>query len=225
VHSQTKGDEGTASATVERLYRIALGLAVLTIVCSCAEGFVSAYFGYEDESLTLAGFGADSFIEMISGFGIALMIMRIQRQPESEQNNHERTALQITGYAFYILVVGLVTTSIYNLWIGHRPTTTLPGVVIAVMSIAVMWGLVYGKTKVGTELKSDAILADTECTRVCIYMSVVLLAASGIYELTKLAYIDSLGTFGLAWLSMKEGRECFEKAKNSAQSSYECDQR
>lgn len=198
--------------TVKNLYRIALGLAVLTIACSCAEGLVSAYFGYEDESLTLVGFGADSFIEMISGLGIALMIMRIQRQPESDRNNYERTALQITGYAFYILVIGLVATSIYNLWIGHRPTTTLPGVVIAVMSIAIMWALVYGKTKVGTELKSDAILADTECTRVCIYMSVVLLAASGIYELTKIAYIDSLGTLGLAWLSLREGRECFEKA-------------
>jgi hypothetical protein len=50
-------------------------------------------------------------------------------------------------------------------------------------------------------------------------MSVVLLAASGMYELTKLAYIDSIGTLGLAWFSVKEGRECFEKAKNSAHSS------
>lgn len=216
--------ETTEIATLKNLYRIAFGLAVITILCSSAEGVVSTYFGYEDESLTLFGFGADSFIEMISGLGIAHMIMRIQRQPGGDRNNFERTALQITGYAFYVLVFGLVTTSIYNMWIGHKPTATLSGVIIAVVSIAVMWALIYGKTIVGSELRSDAILADAACTRVCIYMSVVLLAASGIYELTKLSYIDSIGTLGLAWLSMKEGRECFEKAKNNARCSCEHDQ-
>jgi divalent metal cation (Fe/Co/Zn/Cd) transporter len=210
-------------AAVKSLYRIAFALAVLTILCSIAEGIASTYFGYEDESLTLLGFGADSFIEMISGLGIAHMIIRIQRQPESDRNNFERTALQITGYAFYVLVAGLVTTSMYNLWTGHRPTTTMAGVVIAVLSIAAMWALIYGKTKVGSELKSDAILADAACSRVCIYMSVVLLAASGIYELTKVGYVDSIGTLGLAWLSLKEGGECFEKAKNNTQCSSEPD--
>lgn len=212
-------------ATVKRLYRIAFGLAVITIFCSIAEGLASTYFGYKDESLTLLGFGADSFIEMISGLGIAHMIMRIQRHPDSDRNNFERTALQVTGYAFYVLVIGLVTTGIYNLWIGHRPTATMSGVVIALISIAIMWALIYGKTRVGSELKSDAILADTECTRVCIYMSVVLLVASGIYELTKVAYIDSIGSLGLAWLSMKEGRECFANAKNSAHRSCEHDRK
>jgi divalent metal cation (Fe/Co/Zn/Cd) transporter len=169
----------------------------------------------------LLGFGADSLIEVVSGFGIAHMILRIQGPPESKRNAFERTALQITGYAFYALVIGLVTSSIYNLWTGHKPSTTIAGIVIAVLSMAAMWALIYGKTKVGSELKSDAILADAACTRVCIYMSVVLLAASGIYELTKVAYIDSLGTLGLAWLSIKEGRECFEKAKNGTQCSCE----
>ena len=209
---------------MKRLYRIAFALAVITVLSSIVEGIASTYFGYEDESLTLLGFGADSFIEMISGLGIAHMIMRIQRQPDSDRNNFERTALQITGYAFYILVAGLVTTSIYNLWIGHRPTTTMAGVVIAALSIAVMWALIYGKTKVGSELKSDAILADAACSRVCIYMSVILLAASGVYELTKVGYVDSIGTLGLAWLSLKEGRECFEKAKNDTHCTCEHDQ-
>ena len=212
-----------AIATVKHLYRVAFGLAVLTILCSGAEGLVSAYFGYEAQSLTLFGFGADSLLEAISGFGIAHMILRIQRQPDGNRNRFEHTALQITGYAFYALVIGLTASSIYSLWTGHRPTTTMAGVVIAVISMAVMWALIYGKTRVGSKLKSDAILADTECTRVCIYMSLVLLAASGIHELTKVAYVDSIGTLGLACLSMKEGRECFEKARNGALCSCEND--
>lgn len=199
----------------KHLYKIAFGLAAFTILYNIIEGLISTYFGYEDESLVLFGFGADSFIEVISGLGIAYMILRIQQKPGSNPDVFERKALLITGYAFYALVIGLFTTSFYNLWTGHKPDTTLWGVIISVISIAVMSGLIYGKTKVGNQLNSEAILADAECTRICIYMSIVLLVASGIYELTNIAYIDSIGTLGLAYLSFKEGHECFDKAKNN----------
>jgi divalent metal cation (Fe/Co/Zn/Cd) transporter len=71
------------------------------------------------------------------------------------------------------------------------------------------------KRKVGRALKSEAILADANCTQVCVYMSVVLLAASALYELTHLPYLDAAGSLGLAWFSFKEGKECFEKAASS----------
>lgn len=203
----------------ERLYKIAFGLAVFTILYNIAEGLISMYFGYKDESLTLFGFGADSFIEVISGLGIAHMVLRIQRQPTSNRDNFERTALSITGYSFYALVIGLLGTSMYNLWIGRKPETTLWGVIISIISIAVMWALVYSKTKVGRQLNSDAMLADAECTKVCISMSIILLVSSGVYELTKFAFIDIIGTLGLAYLSFKEGRECFEKVKKNSHCS------
>ncbi|MGD0038460.1 MAG: cation transporter [Bacteroidota bacterium] len=121
----------------------------------------------------------------------------------------------MTGYSFYALVIGLAGTSIYNLWIGRKPETTLWGVIISIISIAVMWALFYGKTKVGKRLDSDAMLADSRCTKVCISMSIVLLLSSGVYELTNFALIDTIGTLGLAYLSFKEGRECFEKVKKN----------
>jgi divalent metal cation (Fe/Co/Zn/Cd) transporter len=107
----------------------------------------------------------------------------------------------------------------YNLWIGRKPETTLWGVIISVISIGVMAALVYGKRKVGSQLNSDAMLADAECTRVCISMSVILLLSSGVYELTKFSFIDTIGTLGLAYLSFKEGRECFEKVKKNSHCS------
>ena len=198
-----------------KYYRIAFALALFTIIYNLGEGILSTYFGYEDESLALFGFGVDSFIEVLSGLGIAHMILRIQQSPESKRDDFERTALRITGYAFYILVFGLVSAGLYNLWTGHKPVTTFWGVVISVISIGIMGGLIYGKIKVGRQLNSQAILADAECTRVCIYMSIILLISSGIYELTRFSYIDTIGTFGLAYLSFKEGRECFEKAKSN----------
>ncbi|MGZ0014944.1 cation transporter [Yeosuana sp. AK3] len=197
-------------------YKIAFWLAVFTIIYNIVEGVVSTFLGFEDESLTLFGFGADSFIEVISGLGIAHMIIRIKRNPDSKRDDFERTALRITGYAFYLLVFALVATSLYNLWINHKPVTTFWGIIISILSIIVMWILVIWKRKVGKDLNSEPILADANCTMVCIYMSVILLLSSGIYELFQIPYIDSLGTLALSYFAFKEGKECFEKSKNDA---------
>lgn len=195
-------------------YKTAFALAIFTILYNIAEGLISTYLGFEDESLALFGFGTDSFAEVISGLGIAHMILRIQNNPGSKRDDFERTALKVTGTVFYILVVGLVATSIYNMYIGHKPITTFWGIIIALLSIVVMWILVIWKRKVGKQLNSAPILADANCTMVCVYMSIILLISSGIYELFGIAYIDSLGTLGLSYFAFKEGKECFEKAKS-----------
>ncbi|MCZ6594098.1 MAG: cation transporter [Bacteroidetes bacterium] len=197
------------------LYKWAFGFAVFSIIYNIGEGLISTYLGYEDESLALFGFGSDSFIEVISGIGIAHMIIRIQKSKISDIGNFERTALRITGLAFYALVLGLVIISIYNILNGYKPITTFWGVVISTISILVMWLLVAGKRKVGIKLNSAPILADANCTMVCVYMSIILLISSGIYELTSIPYIDSLGTLGLSYFAYKEGKECFEKANSN----------
>lgn len=202
------------TTTPNKLYKIAFGLALFTILYNIAEGVISTYLGFEDESLVLFGFGADSFIEVISGLGIGHMILRIQNNPNSQRDDFERTALKITGFAFYVLVLGLVATSLYNLWTGHKPLTTFWGVVISIISILIMWILVAWKRKVGHLLNSAPILADANCTLVCVYMSVILLVSSGIYELFGFPYMDSIGTLGLSYFAFKEGKECFEKARS-----------
>lgn len=200
--------------TNKKYYSLAFGLAVFTIVYNLVEGLISTYLGFEDESLALFGFGSDSFIEVISGFGIAHMIIRIQGHPESKRDNYERTALRITGLAFYLLTFALVFTSIYNIWMQHRPITTFWGIVISCISLLVMWVLYDQKKKVGHSLHSAAILADAACTLTCIYMSMILLTSSVIYHLFTIPYIDSIGSLALAYFSFTEGRECFEKARN-----------
>lgn len=197
------------------LYRTAFVLALITIFYNVAEGMVSTYLGFEDESLALFGFGTDSFIEVISGLGIAHMVLRIQKDQESNRDRFERTALRITGTAFYLLVAGLVVSGIYNIWTGHKPLTTLWGIIISAISILIMWILVWWKRKVGRELDSAPILADANCTMVCVYMSIILLISSGVYELFKIPYVDSLGTLGLAYFAFSEGKECFEKANSN----------
>ena len=202
----------TEKSTLDRYWNYALWLAIFTIVYNLAEGLISIFFGLSDETLTLFGFGVDSFIEVMSGIGIFAMVLRIRHNPETDRSAFERSALRITGTSFYILVVGLAVTAVYNLIVGHKPETTLPGLIISVTSIAVMWALVASKRKVGRALDSSPILADANCTLVCIYMSLVLLASSLIYELSGFGFIDSLGAIGLIYFSYNEGKEAFEKA-------------
>ncbi len=206
--------------STSRYYRLALWLGVFTVLYNLLEGLVSIWFGVQDEALTLFGFGVDSFIEVMSGLGIVAMILRIRQNPNTPKSKFERTALRITGVSFYILTGGLAATALYNLLTGHKPETTLAGVIISLISIAMMWALVAAKRKVGRALNSAPILADANCTLVCIYMSLVLLAASFIYELTGFGFVDSLGALGLIYFSVNEGRESFEKAKGM-ECSYE----
>lgn len=198
-----------------RLYSIAFGLSVFTIVYNVVEGLVATYFGYEDETLALFGFGVDSFIEALSGLGIAHMVMRIRRNNNAVRDDFERTALRVTGYSFFVLAAGLCISAIINTVTSHKPETTFWGVIIALISIVVMVALMVAKNRVGNQLHSQAIIADSRCTTICIYMSVVLLVASALYELTHLAYIDTLATLGLAYFSYREGKECFEKSNSN----------
>jgi divalent metal cation (Fe/Co/Zn/Cd) transporter len=201
---------------VNKYWQAALWLALFTIFYNLVEGGVSVYFGAQDETLTLFGFGLDSFIEVMSGLGILAMVLRIRRHPDTARSQFERTALRVTGAAFYLLAVGLAMTAVYNLFTAHKPATTLPGLIISVISIVMMWALVQGKRRVGRALNSAPILADANCTLVCIYMSIVLLIASVTYQLTGFGFVDSLGALGLIYFSINEGKESFEKAADLA---------
>jgi divalent metal cation (Fe/Co/Zn/Cd) transporter len=156
-----------------RYWQHAYWLALFTIGYNLLEGVISVYLGVQDEALTLFGFGVDSFIEVMSGIGILGMVLRIRRNPDTPRSRFEQAALRVTGTAFYLLGAGLAATAAYNLLTGHKPATTIPGIIIALISIAVMWLLVRGKRRTGHALSCSPILADANCTMVCIYMSVV----------------------------------------------------
>jgi len=212
-------DRENVLSNMNREYRVALLLSVLTIVANLIEGAFSTILGQKDGTLTLFGFGLDSFIEVISAVGITMMILRVARNPQSPRSKFEITALRITGASFYILTIGLVITSVINLMSRSKPETALSGMIISVISLSVMIFLYRAKLKVGRALNSDSIIADANCTKTCIYMSVVLLASSLIYMISGFSFIDIIGALGIAWFSFSEGREAFEKASGKE----ECD--
>ena len=77
------------SKTEKQLYKQAYQLSLFTIIYNVLEGVVSMIMGYQDETLTLFGFGVDSFIEVLSGIGIAVMIQRIKNNPDSSKTPFE----------------------------------------------------------------------------------------------------------------------------------------
>jgi divalent metal cation (Fe/Co/Zn/Cd) transporter len=197
----------------QKYFAMANALALITIFYNIAEGLVSVWFGLKDQTFSLFGFGLDSFVEVISAVGVWHMLRRQANSHESEHDAFEKTALRITGGSFYLLAAGLLLTAAVNIYQGHKPETTVWGIIIGSFSIASMWLLIHYKVKAGKALASDAILADAACTRTCLQLSAVLLAASVGYALTGIGVIDSLGALAIAWLSYREGREAFGKAK------------
>jgi divalent metal cation (Fe/Co/Zn/Cd) transporter len=199
---------------LNKLLHTGLVLSFITIFYNIIEGVVSVYFGAEDETLALFGFGADSFVEVISGIGIAHMILRMRFSKVVTRDKFEKTALRITGTVFFLLTLGLITGSVLNIISGVKPETTLVGIIVSVISIFTMYWLMTAKLKVGKALNSDAIIADANCTRTCFYLSFILLGASGLYELFHISYFDILGSLGIAYFAFKEGREAFEKVRS-----------
>jgi divalent metal cation (Fe/Co/Zn/Cd) transporter len=211
---------GIAQARLNQYKRASL-LAQITIFYNLLEGMVSVFFGVADETLSLLGFGIDSFVEVLSGIGIWNMVRRMRNNPEADAGPFEKRALRITGTAFYILTAGLVITAGINLYQGHRPETTFWGILIAAVSIFTMWALIYFKVKVGRQLNSDAILEDANCTKACLYLSFTLLLASIGFELTDIGGIDSIGAILIAIFSFREGRESFEKSHDESCDHHE----
>lgn len=199
----------------EQLLKQAFILSLITIGYNIIEGVVSVFFGATDDTLALFGFGVDSFVEVISGIGIFHMVMRMSRADTETLDDFERQALRVTGAAFYLLSSGLVVGSILYVITGAAPETTLASMVIATLSVVTMYFLMQAKLRVGQQLQSEAIIADAHCTQTCFYLSFILLGSSVLYQLLGIAWLDVIGSLGIAWFAFAEGREAFEKARTA----------
>jgi len=208
-----KSGDGITDERRKRLVDRALLLALITIAYNVIEGAVSVIIGVKDETLSLFGFGLDSFVEVISGIGILHLTIRSAQKNEQSLDRFEQQALRITGTAFYLLALTLFATGAINYYAENMPETTFWGIIISLISILTMSILIKEKKTVGRALESDAIIADANCTRACLLLSIVLLAASVGYEWTGFAGMDAAGAILIGILAAKEGREAFQKAK------------
>jgi divalent metal cation (Fe/Co/Zn/Cd) transporter len=202
--------------STEQLLKAAWTLSMITILYNLVEGAVSTILGSADQTLALLGFGVDSFVEVISGVGIAHMVWRMQRNNTADGNKFERQALRITGVSFYVLAAGLALGAMNSIYYKLMPVNTVPGIIVSVASIASMYFLYRYKIGVGRALNSAPITSDANCTKTCFYLSFILLASSLLYTLFKIPYVDALGSLGIAWYAFREGREALAKSRGAA---------
>jgi len=180
--------------------RRALWLSGLTIAYNLAEGLVAMAFGWADDSIALFGFGADSFIEVASALLVLWKLL------DHGNLQRERNATLGIGWLFLGLGLGIAGGALLQMTARRHPPTTLPGLVISLVSLAFMVLLWRAKLRTATALDSATLAADAACSRACIQLSAVLFAGSLLFLLVPaLWWVDAAAALGLAILIGREG--------------------
>src|SRR5258708_38787665 len=149
-------------------------LEYFTIGWNTLEGLVAVIAGAIAGSISLVGFGIDSFIEVTSGSAL-LWRMSVDADVHRRERN-ERRALQLVGVCFLCLAVYITYESATDLWSKRAPEHSIPGILLACVSLVVMPLLSRAKRRVGQALGSAAMHADAKQTEFCTYLSAILLA-------------------------------------------------
>jgi divalent metal cation (Fe/Co/Zn/Cd) transporter len=188
--------------TPEAWRRRAQGLAWLTVGYNLLEGAVALGFGVKDDSVALWGFGLDSLVEVASG----LVVLWRLRDPGAPCGRRERRATAAIGWLFLVLASGVALGAVRNLLVREVPQTTLPGLVIALVSLSFMLFLWRAKRAAAVALDSAALAGDAACSLACIQLSGVLLGGSLLFRLSPaLGWVDAAAALALAGLIAREG--------------------
>lgn len=152
-------------------------LQYLTIAWNSIECVVALMAGFLAGSVALVGFGFDSAIEVTSSLA-ALWRLRHDGD-EARRDASERATGRIIG-ACFLLLAGYVLVNAVEVFRRHElPDRSIPGLVLAALSVIVMPVLVRYKRRVAARLSSGALEAEARQTRVCAYLSAILLAGLG----------------------------------------------
>ena len=148
-------------------------LEYFTITWNTLEGLVAVVAGALAGSISLVSFGIDSFIEVTSGT-VLLWRMAVDADVRRRERN-EKLSLRIVGVCFLALAIYVVYESVSDLVSRKAPEHSIPGIILACVSLVVMPVLSRAKKKVGMELGSAAMYADAKQTDFCVYLSAILL--------------------------------------------------
>jgi len=180
-------------------------LEYFTIAWNALEGLVAVVAGAIAGSISLVGFGIDSFIEVTSG-SVLLWRMSVDAEVRRRELN-ERRALRIVGVCFLLLAAYIAYESVLDLWSRRAPEHSIPGIVLACVSLVVMPLLSRAKRKVGRALGSAAMHADAKQTEFCTYLSAILLAGLLLNTLFGLWWADTAAALVMVPIIAKEGIE------------------
>src|SRR6266436_3797721 len=122
-------------------------LEYFTIAWNALEGLVAIVAGAIAGSISLVGFGIDSFMEVTSG-SVLLWRMSVDADVLRREQN-ERRALRVVGVCFLLLAAYIAYESATDLRSKRAPEHSIAGIVLACVSLVVMPLLSRAKRKVG----------------------------------------------------------------------------
>jgi cation diffusion facilitator family transporter len=205
--------EAAPVAMTTRLHRRALRLEWFTIGWNVVEAAVAITAGLIAGSVALVGFGVDSGIEVLSA---VFLVFRLRaagmRASEDEHERAERRALLGVAATFFLLAAYIAYEAILALVEGEAPENSTVGLVLAIVSLAVMPTLAYWKQRTGREMGSRALQADAVETWVCSYLSFALLLGVGLYAAFEWSWADPVGALLMLPVIVWQGFETLEEA-------------
>jgi divalent metal cation (Fe/Co/Zn/Cd) transporter len=178
-------------------------LEYFTIGWNTLEGLVAVVAGALARSISLVGFGIDSFIEVTSGT-VLLWRMSVDADALKRERN-EKLSLRIVGFCFLALALYVGYESVSDLVSRKAPEHSIPGIVLACVSLVVMPILSKAKKKVATGLGSSAMHADAKQTDFCVYLSAILLIGLVLNAMLGWYWADPLAGLIMVPIIAKEG--------------------
>ena len=180
-------------------------LEYFTIAWNTLEGLIAIAAGVIAGSISLVGFGVDSFIEVTSG---AALLWRMSADADEHRRERiERVTLRIVGVCFLVLAVYVGCEAASDLLRKKAPEHSLPGIILACVSLVVMPLLSRAKRGVASNLKSAAMRADAKQTQFCTYLSAILLGGLLLNALFNLWWADPVAGLVMVPIIAKEGVE------------------
>ena len=180
-------------------------LEYFTIAWNTLEGLVAIAAGAIAGSISLVGFGIDSFVEVTSG---AALLWRMSADADEHRRERiERITLRIVGACFLALAVYVGYEAASDLLRKKAPEHSLPGIILACASLVVMPLLSRAKRGVASNLKSAAMRADAKQTQFCTYLSAILLGGLLLNAAFDLWWADPVAGLVMVPIIAKEGVE------------------
>jgi divalent metal cation (Fe/Co/Zn/Cd) transporter len=199
------------SATRSDLIQRGERLEYFTILWNSVEGLLSVGAGIAAGSIALVGFGLDSFIEVISG---SALLWRMKADRDIKQRERaEQISLRVVGICFLALAAYVTIDSIHSLLHTSGPERSLLGIAIGVAALFVMPLLSRAKRSVGRAISSPAMIADSQQTQFCTYLSAVLVAGLLLNFFFGWWWSDSVAALVMVPIIANEGIEAVKGKK------------
>jgi divalent metal cation (Fe/Co/Zn/Cd) transporter len=207
-HDHDHGAAGHSHWVTDPAERLRLGrraqlLAGASVAYNVIEAGVAVAAGLAAGSVALVGFGLDSTIEVSS----ALIILWQFRHAVPE--SRERVALRALAVSFFALAAYVTFEAVSALVGGEQPGVSTVGIGLAIASILIMPWLSRAQRRTGQALGSRAVEADGKQTRLCAYLSGVLLAGLLLNATLGWGWADPVAALVIAAVAVREGIEAW----------------